>query len=75
MTIEEMLGSAAPSSPEQLPPASMSDRDTLSRCTTILRNTERLLVLSGAGISAESGIPTYGGLTACIPSLEIPATS
>lgn len=60
MTIEEMLGSQRLRS-EQLPPASMSDRDTLSRCTTILRNTERLLVLSGAGISAESGIPTYGG--------------
>jgi len=32
----------------------------LIRCLTTLR-LERLLVLSGAGISAESGIPTYRG--------------
>lgn len=32
------------------------------KCTEILSNTKRLLVISGAGISAESGVPTYRGL-------------
>ena len=35
--------------------------DNITRCTDILRKTQRLLVISGAGISAESGISTYRG--------------
>jgi NAD-dependent SIR2 family protein deacetylase len=33
----------------------------VTKCTEILNKTQRLLVISGAGISAESGIPPYRG--------------
>jgi len=42
-------------------PPSWINRADINRCAAILRQTERLLVLTGAGISAESGIPTYRG--------------
>jgi NAD-dependent deacetylase len=35
--------------------------DEIAQCTSVLRNARRLLVLTGAGISAESGMPTYRG--------------
>ena len=36
-------------------------QDELTECSAILTRSERLLVITGAGISAESGIPTYRG--------------
>jgi NAD-dependent deacetylase len=33
----------------------------LTRCTERLRGAERVLVLTGAGVSAESGVPTFRG--------------
>jgi NAD-dependent SIR2 family protein deacetylase len=41
-----------------------SDSDVLAKtaqCATLLRKAKRLLVITGAGISAESGMPTYRG--------------
>jgi len=35
--------------------------DNINRCAEILSKTQRLLVITGAGISAESGISTYRG--------------
>jgi NAD-dependent deacetylase len=35
--------------------------DSVTRCAEILSKTQRLLVITGAGISAESGISTYRG--------------
>lgn len=35
--------------------------NALSACSMVLEQTERLLVITGAGISAESGMPTYRG--------------
>jgi hypothetical protein len=35
--------------------------NALSACSVVLEQTERLLVITGAGISAESGMPTYRG--------------
>jgi NAD-dependent SIR2 family protein deacetylase len=35
--------------------------DSVTRCADILSKTQRLLVITGAGISAESGISTYRG--------------
>jgi len=39
----------------------MTDRDTLEEAAALLRGAGRLLALTGAGISAESGIPTFRG--------------
>lgn len=43
------------------PPQSWVNRPELDRCAAILKKTQRLLVLTGAGISAESGMATYRG--------------
>jgi NAD-dependent deacetylase len=37
----------------------MNDNDAIARAAGVLADAQRLLVLSGAGISAESGIPTF----------------
>jgi NAD-dependent deacetylase len=39
----------------------MENKETISAIVDILRKTERVAVLTGAGISAESGIPTFRG--------------
>ena len=36
--------------------------DDLARCVGIVAAAERIAVLTGAGVSAESGIPTFRGL-------------
>jgi NAD-dependent deacetylase len=35
------------------------DNDSILRCATALRNGKRLAILTGAGVSAESGVPTF----------------
>jgi NAD-dependent deacetylase len=37
-------------------------RETLWRVAAVLRNARRVLVITGAGISADSGLPTYRGI-------------
>src|SRR5678816_2225213 len=37
------------------------DSDPISRARGILREAERVVALTGAGISAESGVPTFRG--------------
>lgn len=41
--------------------ADMEIQDELIQCAVILADAERVLVITGAGISAESGMPTYRG--------------
>src|SRR3954453_952509 len=36
--------------------------DDLSRCAELVASARRIAVLTGAGVSAESGIPTFRGL-------------
>jgi len=42
-------------------PTDLPIQDELTECSVILHRAERLLVITGAGISAESGMPTYRG--------------
>src|SRR5437879_1988555 len=37
------------------------DTDDLARATALLQAAERIVVLTGAGVSAESGVPTFRG--------------
>ncbi|TVO67560.1 SIR2 family NAD-dependent protein deacylase [Denitromonas ohlonensis] len=40
----------------------MSDSDTLAAVTELLRQAKRILFITGAGLSADSGLPTYRGI-------------
>lgn len=55
-------------------PSSSETETTLSRSAALLDQTQGLLVITGAGISAESGIPTYrgpGSTCGLIPDREL----
>ena len=56
MAVEKIMGTAGPSS--DVRPAS---RISIARAAQVLRRSQNLVVLTGAGISAESGIPTFRG--------------
>ena len=40
----------------------MSTEDTIARIAELLRQSRRVLFVTGAGISADSGLPTYRGV-------------
>ena len=43
-------------------PLTSADQQTISQVVDLLRPNRRLLFLTGAGLSADSGMPTYRGL-------------
>ena len=57
MAVEKIMGLGGGSSSDLRP----ADRISVARVAQVLRRSQNLVVLTGAGISAESGIPTFRG--------------
>lgn len=54
-----VLGTAHSSRPHFVPPHSPANEDDIDKFKEFIHNSKRLLVITGAGISTESGIPDY----------------
>lgn len=54
-----VLGTAHSSRPHFVPPHSPANEDDIDEFKEFIHNSKRLLVITGAGISTESGIPDY----------------
>jgi NAD-dependent deacetylase len=51
----------APTIPEDRCPADSTVTDSIARARALLRDAAHVIVLTGAGVSAESGVPTFRG--------------
>lgn len=76
MSGASIISDSIPSSPDQpIPPSTttMSIASRMEEIVRLVRNSERMAVFTGAGISTESGIPDYRGPDGVWASQRIPS--